>query len=79
MLTCRELTYQADDYLAGELPWRRRLALRMHILMCVHCRRYLRQLRQLVFALSRRYPPASREQVEAVMRCLDQAPTENNA
>jgi glutaredoxin 3 len=54
MLSCKELSERASDYLDGELsPWTR-MEIRLHIFLCEHCRRYLRQLRLAVdtFALS---------------------------
>jgi len=44
MLSCRQLTSMASDYLDGALPRRTRLGVRFHLLMCWMCRRYLRQL-----------------------------------
>lgn len=51
MLSCREVTDKASDYLDDALPLGQRMALRMHLAMCRHCRRYLRQLRATVAAL----------------------------
>jgi len=44
LLTCREVTEDADDYLAGDLAWWARLQFRMHLFMCRHCRRYMKQV-----------------------------------
>lgn len=44
MLSCKEVSHQASSYLDRNLPWRTRLAVAMHLLICVHCRRYMRQL-----------------------------------
>jgi len=58
MLTCRELVHQhASDYLDGQLSWRRRLGVRFHLLICDHCRRFLRQLSLVQAVLARRPPP----------------------
>lgn len=53
MLSCREVTERASDYLDRALPLWQRLAVRLHLFMCQHCRRYLRQLRAVVTALGR--------------------------
>jgi anti-sigma factor ChrR (cupin superfamily) len=47
MLKCKEVTrlLASDEYL--ESRWGRRLAIRMHLVMCQHCRRYARQLRAI--------------------------------
>lgn len=54
MLSCRDITSKAGALLDGELGFRERMAVRMHLAMCVHCRRFNRQLRTLVEALRRR-------------------------
>ena len=47
MLTCKEVSrIIASDELA-EAGLRRRLAVRFHLWMCRHCRRYATQMRQL--------------------------------
>jgi anti-sigma factor RsiW len=51
MLSCREVTDKASDYLDAALPPGQRMALRLHLSVCRHCRRYLRQLRATVAAL----------------------------
>jgi predicted anti-sigma-YlaC factor YlaD len=53
MLTCRELTEIATDYLEKDLPWRERLAVHVHLWMCRHCRRYLDQMRKVIALLQR--------------------------
>ncbi|HUP46636.1 MAG TPA: zf-HC2 domain-containing protein [Thermoanaerobaculia bacterium] len=66
MLTCREVTAMiASD----ELPrrsWRDRLGVRLHLMMCRHCRRYAAQLAAIGRAVQRIYrgdesPPDSLE------------------
>ncbi len=45
MLSCRDVADLTSDYLNRDLPLRRHLAVRLHLLMCVGCRRYYRQMR----------------------------------
>jgi len=45
MLTCEQVTALITDYLEGRLPFGKRLMFQLHIGMCRHCRRYLRQMR----------------------------------
>lgn len=69
MLKCRDVEQRADALVDNEpLPWRERMALRLHLLICHHCRRYVRQLRQLVTSLHRPPEPASPEQVDRIMQ-----------
>ena len=44
MLSCKDINEKANQYIDGELTIRLRLAVGFHLLMCVHCRRYVRQL-----------------------------------
>lgn len=51
MLTCRDLSEIATDYLEGDLGLRQRTAIQLHLLMCKHCRRYVDQLAKTVALL----------------------------
>ncbi|HHH48454.1 MAG TPA: anti-sigma factor [Gammaproteobacteria bacterium] len=53
MPSCREITERASDYLDQNLsPWQR-AAFRMHLLMCVYCRRHMKHLDLTVATLAR--------------------------
>lgn len=56
MWSCRDVTERASDELEGRLTLRERLALKAHLAVCVHCRRYLRQFARTV-GLLRDMPP----------------------
>ncbi len=45
MLKCRDILEHADGYLADELTQWQRVQFRLHLALCRHCRRYVRQLR----------------------------------
>ena len=47
MLRCKEVTRKiaSDELVEG--GWRERLAVRLHLLWCRHCRRYVAQLRAI--------------------------------
>lgn len=52
MLKCQHVEQRADALVDGQpLPFTERLAMRTHLMICRHCRRYLRQLRALVRTL----------------------------
>lgn len=53
MLNCREITERASDFMEGALPWRVRLQMRLHLLMCQFCREYVRQMTLVVRTLRR--------------------------
>lgn len=48
MLTCRELTELITSYMEGKVSLRQRLRIQMHLAMCRHCRRYLRQMKYTI-------------------------------
>ncbi len=50
-LPCREMTRLASESLDRDLGRLERMALRSHLLYCIGCRRYLRQVRLLRRAL----------------------------
>jgi hypothetical protein len=47
MLTCKEVAALASKALDTRLGWRERLGMRMHLLICEICPRYIEQLRFL--------------------------------
>lgn len=77
MLSCREVTERSSRYVDAELGTMERLSMRLHLLMCVHCRRFVAQLRCLVAALGQRPAPAAPP--ETVERLLAQLPLEPDA
>jgi len=72
MLTCRELVQtRASDYLDSQLNWRQRASVRFHLLICDHCRRFIRQL-DLVRRVLAREPeaPVSEAELKALAERL---------
>ena len=47
MLNCRQVTRLVSQSLDTKVRWHERLAMRIHLLYCVWCRRYAAQLRFL--------------------------------
>ncbi|WP_372780792.1 zf-HC2 domain-containing protein [Litorivivens sp.] len=70
MLKCREIVEHADALLATELSPGRRMAVRVHLLMCRHCRRYVRQLQDLLRAVPQMHGRASDAEVAKVVRAV---------
>ncbi|ADE16011.1 hypothetical protein Nhal_2951 [Nitrosococcus halophilus Nc 4] len=73
MLSCREVTEKASDYLENTLPWQQRLGIRLHLFLCHHCRRYLRQLRAVTIAFREMPKPEISE--EAINKQIDNLKT----
>jgi Putative zinc-finger len=47
MMNCRQATRLVSQAMDTKLPWHQRLAVRIHLLYCVWCRRYAAQLQLL--------------------------------
>ncbi|MEM6531849.1 MAG: zf-HC2 domain-containing protein [Myxococcota bacterium] len=54
--TCQEITQLCTDYLERRLSRLDRLRFQLHIALCPHCRRYMKQMQATVDALG--YMPA---------------------
>lgn len=61
MFSCKDVTERASDELEGRLTLGERIALRSHLVICIHCRRYLRQFAATV-GLLRALPPEAEEE-----------------
>lgn len=48
MLMCRDLARIASDYIDGELGTMDKVSVKMHLLMCGHCRTFIGNLRESV-------------------------------
>jgi anti-sigma factor ChrR (cupin superfamily) len=60
MLSCDDIRDLGAAYPDGDLPWRTRLGIRVHLLLCGPCRdtvRRIRSLRRLLAGLPRLAPP----------------------
>ena len=45
MMSCKEVVDTTLEYEIAELHWRQRVRLRFHLLICSHCRLFLKQSR----------------------------------
>ncbi len=73
MLSCKDINQKASQYIDGELTIRQRLVVGFHLLMCVHCRRYVRQLAATINTL-RQLPKkecSDRQMEHIIDRLLD--------
>ncbi|VXC55541.1 Anti-sigma factor [Pseudomonas sp. 8Z] len=71
MLTCKELVAHSSDFLDGQLTLRQRLAVRTHLAMCSHCRRFIRQMK-LTQAVIRQMPEGELPELDALAERLAQ-------
>ncbi len=76
MLSCRDLVQDAALLPTDDAPWRRLLSIRMHLLMCRDCRRYVSQLGLLVRAIPFMHDRASDEEVAKILALVYSKETE---
>ena len=70
MPTCKELSRILASGALEEAGLGRRLAARLHLFMCRHCGRYLRQLRELGEAARRGWRPPPPEDLGRLERAI---------
>lgn len=74
MLSCREITDQASNYIEGKMNFWQRLKFRSHLRACAHCSRFLRHLGLSIFFTGKcLHETASREEIEAVLAKIKNA------
>ncbi|HEY6104663.1 MAG TPA: zf-HC2 domain-containing protein [Anaeromyxobacteraceae bacterium] len=65
MMTCKQITELVTAYAEGQLGLMDRIRFRLHIGMCRHCRRYVRQLKATAKALGKLPDPEIPPDLEA--------------
>ncbi|RDX36620.1 zf-HC2 domain-containing protein [Kangiella sp. HD9-110m-PIT-SAG07] len=69
MLSCKHTIDQGTDYLDKELGFWRKVEMKMHLMICVNCRRYMKQLKQTIMMLSKgQFKKPSDQQVERLKK-----------
>ena len=61
MLSCKEITDKANEYLEKDLPFFVRLKFKMHLKMCINCQRYVNQLQTTIQLLGKMKQSVSTE------------------
>lgn len=72
MLTCMQLVERSSDFLDARLSLRERLSVRLHLALCVNCRRFIRQMK-VSQAVLRQLPDAAIPELDALLAKLAQA------
>ncbi len=70
MLSCRDIANHAEDIISHSGSWRQRLAIRLHLLMCEHCRRFIAQYRRVSSLVSLVEQPAGDAEIARVLENL---------
>ncbi|HQU17380.1 MAG: hypothetical protein B7Z66_11415 [Chromatiales bacterium 21-64-14] len=65
---CKEVAQLLSRAQDRRLSWRQRMAVRIHLLLCVYCRRYARQLQWLQRALTRGRDDAQESRLDEAAR-----------
>ncbi|WP_397378139.1 zf-HC2 domain-containing protein [Pseudomonas sp.] len=65
MLSCKALVARSSEFLDGELGIGQRMSVRMHLVMCRHCRRFIKQMR-LSQAVLRKLPQGQNAELDAL-------------
>ncbi|MEX2326583.1 MAG: anti-sigma factor [Pseudomonadales bacterium] len=75
MPTCQHVCEHASDYLEGEGKPFERFMLRMHLILCQHCRRFMRQFHLVMGLLPviDDSPLTDEEEIERLIEKLMQA------
>lgn len=69
MLSCQELVAHSSDFLDGQLRFRERLAVRVHLASCRNCRRFIRQMR-VTQAVLRQLPDSAIPELDSLAEHL---------
>jgi len=51
MLSCKHTIAQSSDYLEKELSFWKKAGMKMHLVICVNCRNYVKQLKRTILML----------------------------
>lgn len=76
MLSCREVNEKASTLVDGELSFTEKTAMRMHLMMCSKCRRFMTQFKTLIIALAKKTEqndPADAEVIDRLVARLIEA------
>jgi predicted anti-sigma-YlaC factor YlaD len=65
MLSCKLLVAHSSEFLDGQLGLGQRMSVRMHLAMCRHCRRFIKQVR-LSQAVLRKLPPGQSAELDTL-------------
>lgn len=80
MLSCKDVSEQASEYIDGKMPFLKRMQMRLHLAVCAHCRSFMSQMKRTirVVGLSRPAAPTEQEieaQAEKLIRELKKEQT----
>lgn len=74
MLMCRDLARIASEYIDGELGTMETVSVKMHLMMCGHCRTFIGNLRASIDLMKAH---SSQQVDEGLVRRIDERVTES--
>ena len=57
MLSCKDITEHASEHLDGKTTLYQRLQFKLHLMICLNCRRFMSQFEKTVSSLKGMQPP----------------------
>ena len=80
MLTCKNVTEYASDYVDGKMSFWERIKFKFHLYMCPPCGRFIKQFKMTIgFSAKSTHECASEEEVKSVLEKVKQADANNSA
>lgn len=77
MLSCKHIVDLGTDYLDQELGFWKKTEMKMHLMICGHCRRYIKQLKQTITVLAHwRLKQPTQEQLDQLKSNYQQTVSE---
>jgi hypothetical protein len=78
MLSCKDVTQRAGDWTDGQLSFKERLSVRLHLLICAFCRRFLRQYRLAAETAAQQACQHHPDEIHAVLQKIEEAPRDQH-
>lgn len=73
MLKCRDVLALGSAYVDGATSPGERMALRLHLMICGHCRRFVHSLRLTIRTVEQLPVPASELQIQKILALIPPA------
>jgi len=77
MPSCKDVTDHSSDYLDRNLSFMERLGFKMHIFLCVNCKRYVSQLKLTIATIGKTQnavpQPVDEQHVQKIVKNLQQS------
>ena len=70
MLKCRDVLALGSLYIDGATAPRQKLALRAHLLICRHCRKFIRELRLTTHTVEQLFLPVDELRVQEIVALI---------